>query len=43
MLKNKLTVVFIAIIIALQGKGQSAKLDAIIDSIKIASCRKDVW
>ncbi len=34
MLKNKLTVVFIAIIIALQGKGQSAKLDAIIDSIK---------
>lgn len=34
MLKNKLAVVFIAIIIALQGKGQSAKLDAIIDSIK---------
>lgn len=34
MLKNKLTVVFIAIIIALQGKGQSAKLDTIIDSIK---------
>ncbi|HMT74845.1 MAG TPA: TolC family protein [Chitinophagaceae bacterium] len=34
MLKNKLTVVFIAITIALQGKGQSAKLDAIIDSIK---------
>lgn len=34
MLKNKFIVVFIAIIIALQGKGQSAKLDAIIDSIK---------
>lgn len=34
MLKNKLITVFIAVITALPGKGQSVKLDAIIDSVK---------
>ena len=34
MLKNKLIPVFIAVIAALPGKGQSVKLDAIIDSVK---------